>query len=121
MDTPLARAQAGLGALLHRLDLYDLDVRLKIDGLLVSNPFADGCCDDTPEPSDTITCRPRPDDGDRFWFAHSWGEWIAEVDHVADAALLIATRLCACGPDHSAGPSRSHRLPATSKNTATRP
>ncbi|MFB4303368.1 hypothetical protein [Actinomadura sp. NTSP31] len=93
MHTPLARAQAGLGALLHRLDLYGLDVRLKIDGLQVSNPFADGCCEGNPEPSDTIACRPRPDDEGRFWFAHSWGEWIAEVDHVADAALLIAARL----------------------------
>ncbi|MWA03382.1 hypothetical protein F8568_023975 [Actinomadura sp. LD22] len=90
---PPARAQAALGALMHRLDAYRLDVRLKAEGLQVSNPYADGCCDDNPEPSDTITCRPRADDGGRFWFAHSWGEWIAEADRVIDAAVVIASRL----------------------------
>lgn len=90
---PIASAQARLGALMQRLDLYRLDVRLKLDGLLVTNPFRDGCCDGSPEPGDTVTCRPRPDDGGRLWFAHSWGEWISEADRVVDAAMCVASRL----------------------------
>lgn len=93
MTIPYARAQAGLGALKRRLEVHDLDVMLKPDGLLVTNPHGDGCCEDNPEPSDTITCMRRLDDGGRFWFRHSWGEWIAEDDRVIDAALAIAGRL----------------------------
>lgn len=93
MNTPIARAQAGLGALMHRLDVYDLDVRITPEGLLVTNPFKNGCCPDNPEPSDTITCRPRLDDDRRLWFFTSWQHPIAEADRVVDAAVFIAAML----------------------------
>lgn len=92
-EVPYAKAQAGLGALMHRLEAYPLDLQLKANGLLVTNPYADGCCDDNPEPSDLITCVRRLDDSGRFWFRHSWGEWIAESDHIIDAAVAIASKL----------------------------
>ncbi|MFE9102977.1 hypothetical protein [Actinomadura geliboluensis] len=96
MNAPIASAQARLGALMQRLDVYRLDVQIKPQGLRVTNPFTDGCCEDNPEPSDTITCGPRPDDGGRLWFFHSWGEPISEADKVIDASVVIASKLGAC-------------------------
>lgn len=93
MNAPIASAQARLGALMQRLDVYRLDVQVKPHGLRVANPCADGCCEDNPEPSDTITCEPREDDDGRFWFRHAWGEWIAEADRIIDASVVIASKL----------------------------
>lgn len=98
--TPHANAFARLGALMNRLDVYRLDIRISKDGLRVTNPFADGCCDTAQEPGDTITCRPREDDGGRLWFFHSWGEPIAEADRVVDAAVAIAAALGATHGTH---------------------
>jgi hypothetical protein len=41
-------------------------------------------------PSDTITCRPRPIDGDRLWFFDGEGEPLAPADHITEAAVVIA-------------------------------
>ncbi|TDD62275.1 hypothetical protein [Actinomadura rubrisoli] len=41
----------------------------------------------------TITCKPRPIDGDRLWFFDALGEPIAQADHVIDAAVIIAADL----------------------------
>ncbi|MFB4300200.1 hypothetical protein [Actinomadura sp. NTSP31] len=89
---PSASVFACLGALMNRLDLYDLDVRIGRCGLHVSNPRADGCCEGAPEPADMITCRSRAEDGGRLWFFTSWGEPIAEAERVVDAAVIIAGR-----------------------------
>ncbi|WP_131894098.1 hypothetical protein [Actinomadura rubrisoli] len=41
----------------------------------------------------TITCKPRPIDGDRLWFFDALGEPIAQADQVIDAAVIIAADL----------------------------
>ena len=64
-------------------------------GLRVTDPQAAGCR--TPHAADTITCRPRPEDGGRRWFWTSWGEPIAEAHRIADAALIIRGHLARGG------------------------
>ncbi|WP_131742356.1 hypothetical protein [Actinomadura roseirufa] len=86
-------AYARLGALMSRLHAYGLETVLQRRKLIAVNPKAPGCCDDVPRRADTITCKPRPDDGDRLWFWTSWGEPIAEANHIVDAALTVATTL----------------------------
>ncbi|TDD65053.1 hypothetical protein [Actinomadura rubrisoli] len=41
----------------------------------------------------TITCKPRPIDGDRLWFFAALGEPIAQADQIIDAAVIIAADL----------------------------
>ncbi|TDD79967.1 hypothetical protein [Actinomadura rubrisoli] len=41
----------------------------------------------------TITCKPRPIDGDRLWFFDALGEPIAQADQIIDAAVIIAADL----------------------------
>ncbi|WP_433228090.1 hypothetical protein [Actinomadura formosensis] len=55
--------------------------------LKVTNADASGCC--ARRLSDTVTCRARPDDGNRWWYFTSWGEPIAPADQVTDAAVSI--------------------------------
>ncbi|WP_131738365.1 hypothetical protein [Actinomadura roseirufa] len=86
-------AYARLGALMSRLHAYGLETVLQRRKLIVVNPEASGCCDDVPRLADTVTCRPRRDDGGRLWFWTSWGEPIAEANHIVDAALTVATTL----------------------------
>ncbi|WP_131743052.1 hypothetical protein [Actinomadura roseirufa] len=57
-----------LGALMSRLQIYGLKTVLQRGGLIVINPNLPGCCEGAPQPADTITCRPREDDGERLWF-----------------------------------------------------
>ncbi|MFC5749530.1 hypothetical protein [Actinomadura rugatobispora] len=78
---PLAGFLAGQG----------LKTELTDKGLKVVNPKIAGCC--SAHAADTITCRPRTDDGGRLWFFTSWGEPIAEPHHIADAALFIRANL----------------------------
>ncbi|GAA4063968.1 hypothetical protein GCM10022214_17070 [Actinomadura miaoliensis] len=49
----------------------------------------------TPDASDTIECRTRPEDGDRLWFFASDGTPISEADdaHSDDAAILVLGHL----------------------------
>ncbi|RSN41616.1 hypothetical protein DMH08_39030 [Actinomadura sp. WAC 06369] len=77
---------------MRRLEFYRLDLAIKPDGLCVKNPFADGCCENSPEPADTITCRP---DNGVLWFFTSWGARIARANDVDLAASRIAARLLA--------------------------
>jgi hypothetical protein len=39
--------------------------------------------------ADTITCRPREDDGGRLWFFTSWQEPLAEADRLFDVVTQI--------------------------------
>ncbi|WP_089323818.1 hypothetical protein [Actinomadura meyerae] len=97
-ETPTAQQHAHLYALMQRLDLYDLDVKITPEGLAVSDPDGDGCCEDNPEPSALVTCVYRPSDNDRLWFRYaSWGEWIIEADNPVDAAGMVASRLRGAG------------------------
>ncbi|TDD93026.1 hypothetical protein [Actinomadura rubrisoli] len=92
-ETRDEHAYARLGALMTRLHTYDLKTALQRRGLIVSNPAKAGCCEQGPQRADTITCKPREDDAHRLWFYSSWGEPIAEADHIIDAAVIIAGRL----------------------------
>jgi hypothetical protein len=79
---PLAALGAHLGSRGFKIDL-------NAHGLTVTNPKVPGCCEQVAHAGDTITCRPRPDDGGRMWFFTSWGEPIAEAHRITDAALFI--------------------------------
>lgn len=83
---PLALLGAHLGA-------HGFKVELTVRGLKVTNPQVAGCCDEVPHVADTITCRPRRDDGGRIWFFTSWREPIAEADRVVEAKMVILRRL----------------------------
>ncbi|WP_131740806.1 hypothetical protein [Actinomadura roseirufa] len=96
-------AYARLGALMSRLHVYGLETVLQRRKLIVINPKAPGCCDYVPRPADTIACKPREDDGGRLWFVTSWGEPIAEANHIVDAALTVATTLGAATSESGAG------------------
>ncbi|WP_131738395.1 hypothetical protein [Actinomadura roseirufa] len=95
-------AYGRLGALMSRLHAYGLETDLRRGELVVINPKVPGCCVDLPRAADTITCRPREDDGGRLWFHTSWGEPIAQANHIIDAALTVATTLRAPTPQGSA-------------------
>lgn len=82
-------AEARLAALGAHLGARRLKVELTEGGLRVENPDADGCCLDAPRPCDTITCRPRPEDGGVLWFYTSWQEPIAPADQVIDTTVAI--------------------------------
>ncbi|WP_131740332.1 hypothetical protein [Actinomadura roseirufa] len=96
-------AYSRLGALMTRLHVYGLETVLQRRKLIVINPKAPGCCDYVPRLADTITCKPREDDGGRLWFVTSWGEPIAEANHIVDAALTVATTLGAATSESGAG------------------
>jgi hypothetical protein len=81
---PLARLAAFLGG-------QGLKAEMTERGLKVVDPEIAGCC--SAHAADMVTCRPRPEDGGRLWFWTSWGEPIAEADHIADAGLIIRTNL----------------------------
>jgi len=77
--------------------LWPLSLRLSMRGLVVERG-ADGlrvAVEGDPDACDTITCRPRPEDGGRPWFWTSRGEPIAEADgeHTDDAALYVMMHL----------------------------
>ncbi|GAA2398279.1 hypothetical protein GCM10010191_01240 [Actinomadura vinacea] len=91
---PLARLGAHLGAHGFAVDLTDR-------GLTVSNPEVAGCCPEVARTSDTITCRSRREDGGRLWFWSSWGQPLAEADHITDA--LIAVKINLAGRDTAEG------------------
>ncbi|MFI0448369.1 hypothetical protein [Actinomadura sp. 6N118] len=71
-----------LAALGSRLTAVGLAVEAGPGGLIVRNL-------DTPSLADTIKCRRRPDDGDRFWFFTSWNEAIAQVEELDEAVLTV--------------------------------
>lgn len=73
-----------LYALAERLRVHGLDAE-RSDGTLTVLTQAGG------EPADTLTCRPRPIDGDRLWFLSGSGEPIAEATRIIDAALIVAS------------------------------
>lgn|GEM_PF-4079493 len=47
------------------------------------------CCDGSRHASDTVSCRPRQDDGGTPWFFTSWGEPIASANQVEDAGMYV--------------------------------
>jgi len=59
------------------------------DGLRVVNKDVPGCCDGSRHASDTVSCRPRQDDGGTPWFFTSWGEPIASANQVEDAGMYV--------------------------------
>lgn len=74
---------ARLAALTIHLETYrDLDVECVRGTLRVRRVGNPGW-------GDTITCRRRSEDDGRLWFFTSWGEAIAQHDHVIDAAVRI--------------------------------
>ncbi|MBX6769508.1 MAG: hypothetical protein IRY90_20565 [Actinomadura rubrobrunea] len=77
---------AALGA---RLFASRMVVDYTARGLKVYNPALPGCCAEVAHPSVLITCRRRADDGGRTWFFTSWGEALAPVDEVDDAAMYV--------------------------------
>ncbi|TDE34996.1 hypothetical protein [Actinomadura sp. 6K520] len=76
-----------LAALAAHLAARKLDVDLSAAGLRVTNPQVKGCC--TKNAADTISCRPRDEDGAALWFFTSWGEPIAPADRLTDAAVFV--------------------------------
>ena len=76
-----AESRGQLMALAERLK-SQFDVELTDTGLVVCNRYQPGVVV-------TITCRRRPDDGDRWWFFASCGEPIAEVDRIPDTVVAI--------------------------------
>ncbi|MFD0899508.1 hypothetical protein [Actinomadura sediminis] len=92
-----------LAALGAHLSARRLEVELTAAGLRVADPQAAGCCDAALVPADVITCRPRPDDGDRRWFFTSWNEPISEADRIVDATTFVLGYLAARGETGGAG------------------
>lgn len=90
-------SESRLAALGAHLGARGLIVNLTARGLYVQNPEVSGCCDAAKHPADTITCRPRPDDGGRMWFFTSWGAPIAEADRITEAALAVRSNLSGRG------------------------
>jgi hypothetical protein len=86
-----------LAALGAHLAAHGFKVDLTADGLRVINPKVGGCCAEVPYAADTITCRPRRDDGDRLWLWTSWGEPLAEADRITDATMAIRGNLAGAG------------------------
>jgi hypothetical protein len=80
--------QNSLAALGAHLSARNFVVELAADGLHVANPEAAGLVD-------TITCRPRVEDGGRPWFWSVSGEPIAEADQIINASVDILGRLAA--------------------------
>ncbi|GLW64664.1 hypothetical protein Arub01_29080 [Actinomadura rubrobrunea] len=78
-----------LAALAMNLSARRLAVTTTPRGLRVVNKDVPGCCDDSRYASDTVSCRPRAEDGGTLWFFTSWGEPIAPADQVEDAAMYI--------------------------------
>ncbi|WP_131737816.1 hypothetical protein [Actinomadura roseirufa] len=76
---------------MSRRHAFGLETVLQRRKLIVINPKAPGCCPDVPRPADTVTCKPRAEDGERLWFFTSWGKPIAEADRIVDAAELPAS------------------------------
>jgi len=76
-DIPTAR----LAALKANLTARGIPARLESGSLAVLAP--------TDEQVDTITCRPWPVDGDRWWFFDCEDEAIAEAGDVVGAAVAI--------------------------------
>ncbi|MBO2455379.1 hypothetical protein J4573_50460 [Actinomadura barringtoniae] len=72
-----------MAALAAHLKGRELVVQEHPDGVVVRNPHHR-------ELADTVTCRERPDDGDRLWFFTSWNDPIAEADRITDAGVTIA-------------------------------
>ncbi|WP_157430450.1 hypothetical protein [Actinomadura macra] len=87
--TSLSPSESALARLAVHLDAHRLKVELTREGLRVWNPDVAGCCDDNPEPSDLITCRPFERDGGLLWFFTSANDPIIEADQMHDAALRI--------------------------------
>ncbi|TDC43370.1 hypothetical protein E1281_35260 [Actinomadura sp. KC345] len=77
-----------LTALRERLAIYGFHVELVSSSLVVTAPVDHGV-----RLSTEIVCKPRPSDGDRLWFWHSWGEPIDAADHVVDAAVSVVGAL----------------------------
>lgn len=82
-------SQDRLAALAAHLSAHKLVVELTDRGLVVRNPEVAGCCPEVPLATDTITCRPRSDDGGIWWFFTSWGTPIAPADRVTDATVTV--------------------------------
>lgn len=82
-----------LGALAEQLKAHRLDVELTTCGLRVAKPPAPGYSNANANAADTITCRPRPEDGQALWFFTSWQEAIAPADHLTDAIVVIKGHL----------------------------
>ncbi|WP_067489193.1 winged helix-turn-helix domain-containing protein [Actinomadura hibisca] len=58
--------------------------------LTVRNPDVSACCEDAGRcRSDTITCRPRPEDSGALWFFTSWKEPIAPADRLIEAVTYV--------------------------------
>ncbi|GLZ11334.1 hypothetical protein Acsp04_15690 [Actinomadura sp. NBRC 104425] len=83
-----------LSALGTSLGADGLTVARTADGLQVTN-------EDVPGATDTITCRPRPEDGGRLWFWTGRGEPLAEADHLRDAILYVRVHLRRCADEGS--------------------
>ncbi|GAA4059124.1 MULTISPECIES: hypothetical protein [Actinomadura] len=66
-----------------------LVTKLTADGLRVSNPQVKG----GEEAADTVTCRPRPEDGDELWFYTGRQEPITPAYDIIDAAVHIIGHL----------------------------
>ncbi|TDD65675.1 hypothetical protein [Actinomadura rubrisoli] len=77
-----------LASLQARLNGQGFKTRLDSSSLIVIARQDEG-----PRLADTITCRRRDSDGGRLWFWTSWGEPIAEAEHIVDAAVIIAANL----------------------------
>ncbi|MBX6768490.1 MAG: hypothetical protein IRY90_15280, partial [Actinomadura rubrobrunea] len=77
-----------LAALAVHLSARRLTVNTTADGLRVVNKDVPGCCGAW-YAADTVSCRPREDDGGTPWFFTSWGEPIAPADQVEDAGMYV--------------------------------
>jgi len=83
--------------------LFALGASLGADGLKIT--YTAGrfhvTDEDRPGAGDTITCRPRPDDGGRLWFFTGAGEPLAEAAHLPDAILHLRAHLRRCADQES--------------------
>ncbi|MFG2021093.1 hypothetical protein [Actinomadura geliboluensis] len=83
----LQRADAQLHALLRALNLFDGFTCSIVDRELRVTRYGA-----TPR-TETVTCAPRPSDGDRLWFWTSARRPLGEADRIQDSALALAAHM----------------------------
>ena len=81
------RADAQLHALMRALNLHPA-----FGGSIVDNQLRVIRFGATPR-EETVTCSPRPSDGDRLWFWTADRTPLGEADKVQDTALALAARM----------------------------
>ncbi|MFA1544797.1 hypothetical protein [Actinomadura chokoriensis] len=90
-ESPAVESYVRLQVLGMHLRAHRFTIHHVAGGLVVRNmtPTARSRYGAGEVPSDTITCRPREEDGGRYWYYTSWQQSIAEAERITDALVMI--------------------------------